>query len=53
MAGVCEGECMGHSLGDEPLTLTRYHNYMNPSGRSRSVAEPTTSRGKFLPFFSF
>ena len=25
MAGVCEGECMGCSPGDEPLTLTRCH----------------------------
>ena len=26
MAGVCEGECMGHSSGDETLTLTRCHS---------------------------
>ena len=25
MAGVCEEECMGHSQGDELLTLTRCH----------------------------
>ena len=23
---VCEGECMGNSLGDEPLTLMRYQS---------------------------
>ena len=26
MAGICEGECMGCSPGDEPLTLMRYHS---------------------------
>ena len=26
MAGVCEGEFMGHSPGDKPLTLTRCHS---------------------------
>ena len=26
MAEVCEGECIGRSPGDEPLTLTRCHN---------------------------
>ena len=26
MVGICERECMGHSLGDEPLTLTRCHS---------------------------
>ena len=25
-----KGECMGHSLGDEPQTLTRCQNYMKP-----------------------
>ena len=25
-AGVCKGECMGRSPGDEPQTLTRYHS---------------------------
>ena len=25
MGAVCEGECMGHSLGDKPLTWTRCH----------------------------
>ena len=24
--GVCEGECMGRSRGDEPLTFTRYYS---------------------------
>ena len=23
--GICEEECMGHSLGDETQTLMRYH----------------------------
>ena len=26
MEGICEGECMGRSPGDEPLTLTRCHS---------------------------
>ena len=26
MAGVCEGECMGRSQGNETLTLTRCHS---------------------------
>ena len=30
MAGVCEEECMAHSPGDEPLTLTRCHSYGLP-----------------------
>ena len=30
MAGICEGECMGLSPGDEPLTLTRCHIYGLP-----------------------
>ena len=39
---VCEGECMGRSLGNEPLTL-RCHSYMKPlKGGSPPVAEPTT-----------
>ena len=33
--GVCEAECMSHSPGDEPLTLTKCHSwdchsYMKP-----------------------
>ena len=28
--GVCEGECMGHCLKDEPLTLTRCYNCEMP-----------------------
>ena len=36
-------ECMGHSPGDEPLTLMRCHSYMKPlKGGSPSVAKPTT-----------
>ena len=43
MVRVCEGECMGHSPGDEPQTLTRCHSYMKPAvGGNLSVAEPTT-----------
>ena len=30
MGGVCEGECMGCSPRDEPLTLTRCHSYIKP-----------------------
>ena len=32
MAGICEGECMGRSPVNEPLTLTAVgcHNYMRP-----------------------
>ena len=26
MAWICEGECIGRSPGDEPLTLTRWHS---------------------------
>ena len=49
MARVCKGECMGHSPGDEPQTLTRCrvvgcHSYMKPVGGNLSVAEPTTER---------
>ena len=41
--GVCEEECMGHSPGDEALTLMRCHIYMKPlKGGSLFVAEPTT-----------
>ena len=42
MVWVCEGDCTGHSPGDEPLTLMRCHSYMKPMGESLSVAEPTT-----------
>ena len=38
-----EGECMGRSPGDEPLTLTRCHSYMKPmKGGSLFLAELTT-----------
>ena len=30
MVRVCEGECMGRSPGDEPLTLTRCHSCEMP-----------------------
>ena len=26
MLGVCEGECIGHSPGDEPMTLSRCYS---------------------------
>ena len=43
--GCRRGEYIGHSLGDEPLTLTRCHSYMQPlKGGSPFVAESTTSR---------
>ena len=50
MAGVCEGECIGLSLGDEPLTLTQCHNCELPQlyealeGWIPSVAESKTYR---------
>ena len=38
-----DGECMERCPGDEPLTLTRCHSFMNPlKGGSPFVAEPTT-----------
>ena len=38
-----EGEYMGRSLGDKPLTLTRCHSYMKLlKGGCPFVAEPTT-----------
>ena len=40
---VCEGKCVGHHLGDEPLTLMRCHSYVKPlKGGSLSVAIPIT-----------
>ena len=30
MVEVCEGECMGRSPRDEPLTLMRCHSFMKP-----------------------
>ena len=43
MTKVCEGECVVRSPGDEPLTLTSCHRYMNPvKGGNLSVVKPTT-----------
>ena len=48
MAGVCEGECMGCCLGNDPLTLTRciavrLYSFMKLlKGVNPSVAKPTT-----------
>ena len=48
MAGVCKGECIGRSPGDEPQTLTDArvggcHSYMKSlKGGSPFVAEPRT-----------
>ena len=49
MAGLCEGECMGRCLGDDPLTLmTRYYSceiskpYKALDGGNPSVAKPKT-----------
>ena len=56
MAGVCEGGCMGRSQGDEPLTLTRCHNFMEPwKGGNPSVAKPTTEvyKGENFSFLIF
>ena len=55
MVGVCEGECMEHITGNEPLTLKRCHSYMK-TWMNMSVAELTISkvyRSKFLFFISF
>ena len=41
--GFSAGESMGHSLGDESLTLMRCHSFMKPlKGGDLSVAKPTT-----------
>ena len=51
--GVCEGECIGRSPGDESLNLTRYHSYMKPlKGESSFVAKPKGHKGEILYFFS-
>ena len=62
MAGFCEGECMGRSPGDEPLTLTRYHSCGLPQlyeacegwksvcGRAYNLKE---IKGKFSVFLLF
>ena len=47
MAEVCDGECLKHSPGDEPLTLMKAmvvgcHSYMKSLGGSLFAAEPTT-----------
>ena len=43
MVGVCERECIGHSLGYETLTLTTCQSYMKPSSvEVLSVAKSTT-----------
>ena len=62
MAGVCEGECMGCSQGDEPLTLIRCnscglpHLYEALEGR-KSVCDRAYNlkgiKGKFSGFFLF
>ena len=46
MVEVCEEECLGHSLGDEPLTVTRCYRcglsqvYETLKGGDLSVAKP-------------
>ena len=47
MAGVCEGESMGHSPRSEPrpcrdATVVGCHSHMKPVGGNWFVAEPTT-----------
>ena len=45
---VCEGKCMGHCPGNEPLTLTKCYSCEMPQhykaleGGNPSVAKPTT-----------
>ena len=42
MVDVCEEKCLGHSLGNEPLTLMRCLSCGKPlMGGSLSVAKPT------------
>ena len=59
---VCAGECMGHSQGDEPLTLTRFHCcglpqlYEALEGWKSVYARAYNLKGikgKFSVFFSF
>ena len=62
MTGICEGECMGRSQGDEPLILTKCHSCGLPQlyeafegcksvcGRAYNLKG---IKGKFLFFFSF
>ena len=56
--GVCEGECVGCTLRDEPLTLMRCHSCRLPwlyeiLDGLKHVAKPTTLglKGKNLFFF--
>ena len=57
--GVCEGECMGCSLGVEPQTLTKCHSYGLPQLYEacgwKSVYGPAYNlngiKGKFSFFF--
>ena len=55
---VCEVEYLGHSLGDEPLNLTKCYScglsqlYETLRGGCMSVAKPKTCGYKRLIFFS-
>ena len=52
--GVCEEECMGHTLGDEPQTLMGCHSYLKPlKVGSPSVAKPKNLKGKREKFLFF
>ena len=42
MVGVCDGEYMGSSLGDEPPDLHEMLQLYKPVGGNLSVAEPMT-----------
>ena len=59
MTGVCNGECLGYSPGDEPLTWTRCYNcgllqlYETLRGECLLVAKPMTLGYKGVIFFSF
>ena len=54
MAGVCKGECMGHSPGVEHLTLKRCHSYMKPvKGGSRLCGQAYNLKGIKGEFFCF
>ena len=52
MVGVCEGECTGCGLGDEPLTLMRCHSLMKSwKGGNSSVAKPITYEHNWKIYF--
>ena len=59
MAGVCEGQCLGHSRGDEQLTLKKCYScglpqlYVTLGSGRLSVSKSVTLERKGENFFSF